>query len=197
MKTWQRYGLVALIAFVVGALAFQPSKQKPEVKIETVTKIDTVTVVKRDSVPFIPVIKDKTVTKEDVTITVPTEQEPDGTQVKTKLYKGTKVFDDVKAKLEYEIFADSLHATSFNLEVEEQTVIKEVVTTIEKTLPPKSALFIGGGVDFGEGIQAAEIGLMYNRRQKWQAGIVVNQDLTGNLPQNMRTTVGGRVYIKL
>lgn len=197
MKTWQRYVVTALVGILLGLFLYSKFDKTPEPKvvIETVVKTDTIVQVKRDTIPFTPVDIDKPEVEE---VTIPV-QEPDGTEieVKTQKYTGEKIFPESGARLKYEIYADSLRATSFKLEYNQETITNTVTTTIRETLPPKSALFVGGGADFGEGLQRVEIGILYNRRQKWQAGIVVNHDLTGNLPQNMRTTVGGRVYFKL
>lgn len=194
MKPWQRYGIAALAGILLGLFLYYQfdSDPQPEVRIETVVKTDTIVKTVVDSIPFTPISEDNVKVEDSIPII-----EKDGTIIKTKKYTGKKIFEDSGAELEYEIYADSLHGTAFNLKVKEKIVTNTVTTTIEKTLPPKSALFVGGGADFGQGLQSVEVGIMYNRRQKWQAGIVVNHDLTGVLPPNMRTTVGGRVYIKL
>lgn len=198
MKKPLIYIVIALIAFVIGALVCSKymDNRKPEIKIER----DTVRVKEVDStkIKFLEqeLSKAKAI-KEKVEIKVPFQVVKkdtvyvDTVKVNTNKYVGTEELEN--GKVHYEIYADSLHAYSFKLETEKE-IIKE---RIEITLPPKSALFIGGGVDYGEGVQSAELGLMYNRRQKWQVGISINQDFTANLPQNMRTTVGIKAYIKI
>jgi hypothetical protein len=198
MKGIGKYVVVALIVLVVGA--FLSSKffdnREPEIKIER----DTISVPEIDStrVKFLEEeLKKAKAKKEKVTIKVPVPVVQhdtvytDSSTVVTTKYTGSEVLNN--GTINYEIYADSLHAYNFTLETENQ-IIKETIT---KTLPPKSALFLGGGVNINDGIQSAEIGLMYNRRQKWQVGVVVNQDLSGLLSSGKQTSVGVRAYIKL
>lgn len=198
MNNLGKYVMVALAALVVGAFLSSKwfDKREPEVKVER----DTIIVRTQDStkVKYLEEeLKKAKASKEKVTIRVPVtivEKDTvytDSSTVVTTKYTGTEKLNN--GVIKYEIYADSLHAYNFTLETEKE-YIKETIT---KTLPPKSALFIGGGVNYNSGIQSAEIGLMYNRRQKYQVGVVVSQDLSGLLPNNQRTSVGLRAYIKL
>lgn len=192
------YILVALIALAIGA--FASSKwftTKPEVVIKT--EYDTIIEEKVDStkIKYLEeLLAEKSLKVETVTVKIPvpvTEEESDSTFVTTKRYKGVANLDN--GTIKYEIYADSLHGVKFTLATQD-TVIN-TTKTITKLLPSKSALFIGGGVDYNGSISSVEAGLMYNRKQKWQAGIVVNHDLTGLLPSQARTSVGVRAYFKL
>lgn len=197
MKRLGTYVIIALIALAVGAIA-SSKLFKPEPEIVTVTKTDTIinTQIKESPIKFV----DRWHKAEPIIINVPdgTTIEPtDSISVATTKYVGKEVLDN--GTIDYEIYADSLRATKFTLTTND-TVIN-TVTTITKTLPSKSRLFITGGVEgalFNKGLpQAASLGLMYNRRQKWGVGVEVRQDFTGLLPPEKATTVGVRVYIGL
>ncbi|WZE63609.1 hypothetical protein PANI_CDS0090 [Maribacter phage Panino] len=200
MKTIYKYGIVALIALALGAIVtskwFAP---KPETIIETVTKTDTIVKIVIDSTGFSPI--DSTTTESPVAIDVPdvsTSEPTDSIKVDTKKYSGTKVLKN--GTIGYDIYADSLYALDFTLETKDTTVVKETVTTVTKTLPPRSNLFISGGVESSINNfspQAASIGLMYNRKQKWGVGVEIRQDFSGLLPPENNTTLGLRVYIGL
>jgi len=43
--------------------------------------------------------------------------------------------------------------------------------------------------------QAANVGLMYNIKQKWGVGVEVRQDFSGLLPTQNTTTLGVKVYV--
>lgn len=193
MKGLLKYVVIALIAAAIGAFATSKwlDNRKPKVVIE----YDTVIERKIDSVPFkvYDTIKSPPeIVYFDIPDTNPMgESTGDTTRVETKKYTGTETLSN--GTINWTVYADKLFATEFTLETQERIITK----TITETLPPASALFLGGGLDYNNGLGAAEVGLMYNRRQKWQAGIVINHDLTGLLPQEYRTSIGVRAYIKL
>jgi len=186
------YVVVALIALAVGAFASSKyfDNREPEVVIEYDTIVETVV----DSVGF-TVYDTIASPPEKVTIYIPVETPTgeviDSTEVETQKYTGVEELEN--GTIRWTAYADKLFATEFELETEKETIVK----TVTVTLPPKSALFAGGGLNYNQGISSAEVGLMYNRRQKWQAGIVVNHDLTGLLPKGAQTSIGVRAYIKL
>jgi len=198
VKSIGKYVLVALIALAVGA--FLSSKyldnREPSITVETVTDTIIKTVVKETPIKFVDTVYVKS---KPITINVPdnTTLEPtDSISVETKQYVGKEVLEN--GTIDYEIYADSIYATKFKLTTKD-TVIN-TVTTITKVLPPKSRLYISGGLDIGivtPTPQAASIGLMYNSRQKWGIGVEVKQDFSGLLPPTNSTTVGVRVYIGL
>lgn len=192
-KSIKTYVIIALIALAVGAFTSSRifDNREPEIKVE----VDTIRIPQVDSTRIKFLEEELASLRADtakVVIKVPViEENPvgepeivDSVEVATTKYTGTQELTN--GTIGYEIYADSLHAFNFTLETE-----KEIInTTITKTLPPKSALFVGGGVNFdGSG----ELGLMYNRRQKWQVGVVVNQDFA----LGRGTSLGVRAYIKL
>lgn len=197
MKRIGTYVVVALIAMALGAFAtskwFSP---EPEVTVE----YDTIRVPQVDStkVKFLQeeLAKAKA-TKEKVTIKVPVPViqrdtvYTDSSTVVTTKYTGREELNN--GIINFEIYADSLHAYNFMLETE-----KEYITeTITKFMPPRNVLMVGGGLNYNGGLNSAEAGLMYNIKQKWQIGVVVNHDLTGLLPSEQRTSFGLRAYFKL
>lgn len=194
-----KYVLIALIAFALGALA--SSKWFDNREPEIVVRRDTITIIEKDTTGLQIATKDK-VEVEPVAITLPAGiTTPEGVvltepvEVETKKYTGKEVLEN--GTIEFEIYADKLLAYDFKLTTEKE-YIRETIT---KILPAKSRLYMFGGVEgglFNNGIpQAAEVGLMYNRRQQWGIGLSIRQDFTGLLPQNKATTLGIRVYIGL
>jgi len=198
MKSLGRYALVALIALAVGA--FASSKWfTPEPEITTVTVIQTDTVYKTiiDTTGIVPIAPS---TGELVTIELPDVSTPepnDTIKVDTRQYVGTQTLEN--GTIDYTIFADSLYAVDFKLTTQDKIVTNNITTTITKVLPPKSMLFVGGGVDLstlGTPMQAS-LGIMYNRRNKWIGGVSINKDLTGFQPATQTFSVGVRFYIPL
>ena len=196
MKNWLKYAILGIGCFVIGGLAFNCNPDEPEVKIETITKRDTIVVTKIDSIPFTPISKEKTVVIRD---TVIVEKQPDNSLdiIQTKKYSDKKLFEDSGIVLNYEIVADTLYGTKFELEYPETTIVDSTVTTITKILPPKSKLFFGGGLDVGlQGLpQNVSGGLMYNHKQKWAISAELNKDLTGILPPEKSVSVGAKVWL--
>lgn len=195
MKKFGIYAVVALIIFVLGAISgsqwFAPD---PEIKVER----DTVTITKVDSVPFklIDPVKTK---PQPVTISVPknvisTTIAMDTVEVRTNKYQGKEELSN--GTIDWTIYADKLYATEFKLKTED----KVITETITKTLPSRSRLFVMGGIDMDWTTklpQGVELGLMYNRRQKWGIGVAIRHDVSGMLPPNMSTTAGLRLYVGL
>lgn len=186
-----------LIAIAVGAIltAAVTCSQNEEPSVTVVTETDTIikTVIKESPIKYV----DRFIKSKPITITVPdgTTLEPtDSVTVNTTKYVGTEDLDN--GTIEYEIYADSLYATKFRLTTKE-TIVNNT-TTITKVLPPKSRLFISGGYD---GVnfqpQAANVGLMYNIKQKWGIGVEARHDFSGLLPPQNRTTLGVKIYIGL
>lgn len=199
MKSIGKYLLIILIAFAVGFIASNKYYDDSLISQTVVTKRDTIVKVIVDSVPF-KVIDTVRVKGETVVINVPSSNpmggEPVFKEVETTKYTGKEELSN--GTIDYEIYADSLYATSFKLTTKETTINN--TTTITNTVPTKSRLFLMGGTDLNwenQQPQAAEIGLMYNRRQKWGVGLGVRHDLSGLLPANNRTTIGVKVYIGL
>jgi hypothetical protein len=198
MKTLGKYVVVALIAFAIGA--FATSKWLDSREVDLVVDYDTVYIDKIDSTGFTPVEQSK-VNVAPVVMTLPEgfttptgEVLTDSIPVETNKYTGTQVLEN--GTIDYEIYADRLLAYDFKLTTEDKVVTR----TITKTLPSKSRLYFGGGLDFDwvtKRPQGGELGLMYNRRQKWQVGVAVRQDFSGLLPSNMSTTFGVKFYIGL
>ena len=185
-------GLGLLAGLLIARLLF-PCPEPIPVKKEVVKVVETDTVYIKEFVE-VPV-------PAPTPVTIPVEQ-PDGTLVETPVnrYRGQQVFPESGAKLDYEIDASDLFATRFTLDVPK---VKETVTiteTITKVLPARSRLFAGGGLDFDWETQepeAVNIGLMYNRRNKWQLGAGINHDISGELPSGENLNFAVRFYIGL
>lgn len=193
MKRIGTYVVVALIALAVGVYA--TSRHYENREPEVVIQHDTVPKIEVDSVPFkvYDTIKSPPeVVYLDVPDTNPMgESTGDTIQVETKKYTGVENLSN--GTIYWTAYADNLFGTEFKLETEKEYI----TTTITKTLPPSPAFFAGGGFNYNGGLSVVEVGIMYNHKQKWQAGVVVNHDLTGLLPSNARTSVGLRAYFKL
>jgi hypothetical protein len=164
-------------------------------KVRTVIKVVT----KIDSVPY-AVIDTVKVKGETVIINVPVENpmgtEPVYREVETTKYTGREELSN--GTIDYEIYTDSLRATAFKLTTKDSII----TNTIERTerLPPISRLYASGGLESsisGFSPQAASIGLMYNRRQKWGVGVEIRHDFSGLLPVSNQNTVGVKVLIGL
>lgn len=192
MKRLGTYAIVALVAMGLGF--FLSSKIKDDREPEVVIKRDTVTVTVVDSIPF-KLTDTVRIKSEPVVITIPKiihDTTVIKTVVETKRYAGIDTLTN--GVIDWEIYADSLYARSFKLTTE-----KEYITeTITKILPPKSRLYLSTGIDANfktKKPQAAEIGIMYNRRQRWGAGLIVRQDFTKQIGSDYNTTLGIRVQI--
>lgn len=198
MKGIGKYVLIALIAFALGAFASSKwfDNREPKVIVER----DTVIVKEIDSTGFIIATQEK-VEVANTTISLPSGTTlPSGEiitepiEVPTQKYTGKEEMEN--GTVEFEIYADNLLGYNFTLTTE-----KEIITeTITKTLPSRSRLFIKGGIDLGwvdKIPQAAEIGLMYNRRQKWGIGASLRHNFSGLLPPQNATTLGVDLYIGL
>jgi hypothetical protein len=205
MLFWKKILLVIVIGLIYGLIVlkinsflFPKISEKSITQTNTVFKTDTIYIRQIDSIPFIPITKQNTSIK-NVIIKSPIISNKDSiANVSTKLYKGKRIFEKLKAELKYEIYADSLYGTSFQLEINEKNIINTSTTTIEKILPIKSKFFWGGGINYGnKNIQSAELGIMYSYKQKWMAGFVINQQLNNSLNQKAITTIGARIYIPL
>lgn len=192
MKKFGTYAVIALIIFVLGAISgsqwFAPD---PEIKVER----DTVTITKVDSVPF-KLIDTVTVKSKPVVINIPVVSTDTVyvDSVKTTKYTGSDTLSN--GTIDWTIYADKLYATEFKLKTED----KVITETITKTLPSRSRLFVMGGIDMDWTTklpQGVELGLMYNRRQKWGIGVAIRHDVSGILPPNMATTAGLRLYVGL
>lgn len=194
-----------LIAVAVGALltaAVTCSREEPSITTVTVTEVDTTVteVVDSTRIKFLEEeLRKAKVRKEQVVISVPdvtTIQPTDSVDVKTNKYVGTEELEN--GIVDYEIYADNLVATKFQLTTKDTVITNNTTTTITKVLPPKSKLFITGGYD-GKNFtpQAVSLGLMYNIKQKWGVGVEVRQDFSGLLPPSDRTTLGVKVQIAL
>jgi hypothetical protein len=192
MKRIGTYAIIALVAIALGAfLAFKiRDKREPEIII----KRDTITIVEIDSTPII-IIDTVKIKSKPVVIKVP-EIYRDTVVVRdsieTTMYTGIDSLSN--GIVDWTIYADNLQARQFKLTTE-----KEYVTeTITKILPPKSRLYLSTGLDANLKTkipQAAELGLMYNRRQKWGAGAVIRHDFSGSYEPNAGSTFGLRVFI--
>ena len=190
-----------MIAVAVGVFLTAAVTCNRNQKVEETTEIvrDTVvkTIVKETPIRYVDTVYVKS---KPITITVPnnaTLEPNDSTTVNTTKYTGTESLDN--GTIGYEIYADSLHALNFTLTTKDTVITNTITNTI--TLPTKSRLFITGGIEGAASNpiipQAGSVGLMYNRRQKWGAGIEVRQDFSGLLPTANATTVGIKVYIGL
>ena len=164
-------------------------------KVRTVIKVVT----KIDSVPY-AVIDTVKVKGETVIINVPVENpmgtEPVYREVETTKYTGREELSN--GTIDYEIYTDSLRATAFKLTTKDSII----TNTIERTerLPPISRLYASGGLESsisGFSPQAASIGLMYNRRQKWGVGVEIRHDFSGLLPVSNQNTAGIKIFIGL
>lgn len=208
MGSLGKYVVVALIAFALGAFASSKIFDNREPVITVVTEtdttvtehVDTTGVVAIDSteVEVEPVTIYKPIVGEPVVIANPNDNEVDdpAPTIETKKYTGTEELDN--GTIDYEIYADSLYAVKFDLTTKDTVVTN--TTTITKTLPPLSRLYFSGGMESssnGFSPQAASVGLMYTRRQKWGVGLEVRHDFSGLVPPNAATTVGVRVLIGL
>lgn len=198
MKSLGKYALIALIAFAVGALASSKwfDNREPEITVER----DTIYLPQTDTTGLQFATQDK-VEVAPVVMTLPAgfttpegEVLTDSIEVSTQKYTGKEELDN--GTIHYQIYANKLLAYEFTLDTEDR-IIRETIT---KLLPSKSRLFLTGGVDMNwvnKTPQAAALGLMYNRRQKWGVGAEVRHDFSGLLPPENATTVGLRVYIGL
>lgn len=196
MKTVSKYIVTALIALVIGA--FASSRWNKSRGNDIVIEYDTIYERVIDSVPF-KVYDTIKLPPKIVTIEIP-QVDNSGTptgetvQVETKKYTGKEELEN--GTIFWSAYADKLYATEFKLETEKETIIK----TVTETLPAKSRLYLATGVDINWGSkypQAAEVGLMYNRRQKWAIGAVIRHDFSKDFPLPQRTTFGVRLHIGL
>ena len=184
-----------LTAFVTYGLGGDRDNDLISEKVTTVIKVVT----KIDSVPY-AVIDTVKVKGETVIINVPAENpmgtEPIFREVETTKYSGREELSN--GTIDYEIYADSLRATAFKLTTKDSIITKTIKTT--ERLPPISRLYASGGLESSINRfspQAASIGLMYNRRQKWGVGVELRHDFSGLIPQEQATTFGMRVFIGL
>lgn len=183
--------LGAVFGFFLKGLLF-PTPE-PEVIKETVTVIEKDTVLVRDTItPPVP---------DPIIVEIPV-QDTDGTIVTKPVnrYRGTQLFPNSGATLTYEVDAMDLFRTHFELDVPKVTETVTVTETITKILPAKSRLFFGGGVDFDwqtNEPEAVSLGLMYNRRNKWQIGAALNHDISGELPSGQNLNFAVRFYLGL
>lgn len=198
MKSLGKYIIVALIALVVGAIISSKWFQ-PDAIIETVTVVRTDTIIKTviDTTGIKPINPE---IGQPVVIELPdvSTPDPDDTiKVETQKYTGIEVLSN--GTITYEIFADSLYAVDFKLSTQDKIITNNITTTITKIIPPSSMLFVGGGLDFAfTGIPVqANVGLMYNRRNKWAASVLLNKDLTGLMPATQTYSVGLKIWIPL
>lgn len=199
MKPIYKYLIALALGAILSASVVTCNREEPSVVVETVTEIKIDTVVDSTKIKFLEEeLKKAQAEVKTVTIKVPIVEDNgevvDSVDVITQKYVGTEELDN--GTIKYEAYADSLHAIKFELTTKD-TVITNT-TTITKTLPPRSKLFITGGFD-GPSFtpQAASVGLMYNVKQKWGVGIEVRQDFSGLLPPKDRTTLGVKVHIGL
>ena len=195
MNTLGKYIVVALIGILVGAIA-SSKLFKPKPVIETVVVVDTIVKTVVDSIPF-TIIDTIKVKSKPVVITIPSDN-PSVPPVLKETTKYTGKEELSNGTIDYEIYADSLYATKFKLTVEEKTIYKNITNTV--TLPTKSRLYLGGGVDMdmvNNIPQEASVGLMYNRRQKWAISATINTDLTGLLPPENATSFGVKLWFGL
>ena len=186
---------VILTAFVAYNLKGDRDNDIISEKVRTVIKVVT----KIDSVPY-AVIDTVKVKGETVIINVPAENpmgtEPVFREVETTKYTGREELSN--GTIDYEIYADSLRATAFKLTTKDSIITKTIKIT--ERLPPISRLYASGGLESSINRfspQAASIGLMYNRRQKWGAGVELRHDFSGLIPKEQATTIGMRVFIGL
>lgn len=190
------YVVIALIAFALGA--FASSKFWPGSEPGVTVKYDTIVRTRVDSVPF-NLLDSAKVKIQPVTIVVPnnvisTTVLVDSVEVRTNKYEGTEELSN--GTIDWTVYADKLYATEFKLTTKDTTIIKHVT----ETLPARSRLYFMGGLDMDWVTKApagAELGLMYNRRQKWGVGVSIRQDLSGLLPSNLATTAGFKIYVGL
>lgn len=203
MRTIWKYVIVAALGIILGVASTLSLKKCPKITETVIHETDTtitdnvdstgVVIVTPENVSVVPVTI-KTIHPHPVTnptgdvLETPVNVDTNKWTGKTELNNGT---------IDWTIYADSLYGTDFKLTTKD-TVIRET-TTITQQLPTRSRLFLMGGAELGinKTLHAASVGLMYNRRQRWGAGVEVRHDLTGVLPPNLRTTVGAKVYIGL
>lgn len=202
MKPIYKYLIALALGVILSALVINCNREEPSVTV--VTKTDTIvkTTVDSSQIKYLQEeLKKAKAEVKTVTIKVPVPAEDgeqvDSVEVTTKKYTGKEELDN--GTIDYEIYADSLYAVKFDLTTKD-TIINNT-TTITKVLPPKSRLFITGGIEGSSNSplvpQAASVGLMYNRKQKWGVGLELRQDFTGILPSDKSTTVGVKVHIGL
>lgn len=197
MKGIYKYGLIALIAFALGA--FTSSKYLGNREPEVIVEVDTVYVEKSDSTGI--VFPQDKVEVAHTSLVLPSGSTlPNGeiltepVEVDTNKYTGVEKLEN--GTIEFEIYADNLLAYDFKLTTNEKIVTK----TVTKTLPAKSRLYLMGGADVNlvtKSPTAVELGLMYNRRQKWGVGLSIRHDFSGIIPPEYSTTLGGNIYIGL
>lgn len=183
--------LILITIFLLGFFFRCSIDADNQEKTITTTKIDTIYKTVIDSVPYQEITKNSSTNKAEIKTT------PD-LKAKTTLNKGVKSFENLKATLHYEIYADNLYGTSFKLELEEHTIVKNIENKVYRTENIKPKIFFGGGLNASQQeIQDVEIGMMYNHKQKWIAGIVINQNLNNTSPSVNNTSLGARFYIPL
>lgn len=190
MYKWLKIPIALIASFFIGFFFEKiTSTQKIEEEV-VVTKIQIDTVYKTiiDSIPF------EVFTEKSKTINV----QLDNKKVKTTLNTGEKYFEKLRANLYYSIYAESLYATEFKLQLDEKTILNNQTNNIIRYKEPTSKIFLGGGLNVSQQeIQQIEVGAMYNHKQKWMAGIVINQNLINTDASINNTMLGGRFYIGL
>jgi hypothetical protein len=198
MKPIYKYLIALALGAVLSATVIQKCENR-QPTTTTITQIDTVYIDRVDSTGIKPITPKVVANTKPVTLTIPnleTTLATDSVEVNTTLYKGKEVLNN--GTIDYEIYADNLVATNFELTTKESVITKTITNNI--VLPPLSRLYISAGIESSLGgfsPQAVSVGLMYNRRQKWGAGVELRQDFSGLLPPDKTTTVGVKVYIGL
>ena len=199
MNSLSKYLIALVIGVILGAGAIFYVDRCPEPVTTVVTQTDTIykTVVDSTEIKFLKEELTKAKANvETVIINVPAENPMGGesvfTEVETQKYTGTEELDN--GTIGYEIYADSLYAYKFTLEAKE-TIINNT-TTITKW-DTRSRLYLGGGLDFNvvnKLPEAASVGLMYNRKQRWAVGVAIGNNFSGLLPVENATTVGVKFW---
>lgn len=193
---WKNILIVVAGVIVSVLLVSKCDRRKPTER--TVVVRDTIVKTVVEEVPF-TIVDTVYVKSKPITITVPdssTSDPNDSVPVATTKYEGKAEL--LNGTIDYEIYADKLHATKFRLTTKD-TIIKETIDHVI-IMPVKPRLYGTVGMDSGiQGFspQAASAGLTYTHRQKWGVGVEVRHDFSGMIPSAQATTLGLRIHFGL